>query len=963
MPSSKSTLPAREANVFKQVVRLYEGKNFKKAIKSADSILKKYPDHGETLAMKGLAFNSLDRKAEARELVKRGLKLDMLSHICWHVYGLLHRSDRNYREAAKAYLNALRFDKDNQQILRDLSLLQIQIRDYEGLEDTRRKLLSIRPNNKDNWIGFALAFHLLGNYNTAVSVIDTYQDMPKGSEEEDENPLKKAYELSELNLYKNLMLEESGAYESALKHLNDNETAIVDFLGLQETRARLFSRLGKHDECAEQLHSLLEFNADNVAYHQGLVNIAILSARAERGESCCNADNSCAVEKRPSQRNDFRKRVAVDVQISGKADVDVALSTLDELTTKYPRNRVSARLALDILPSGDHPQFIARLDSYVRPFLTRGIASLFSDLKTFYSDNTKADAAGRLFENYKESLVSAVAALPPRLLPEKEEDEKKNENAVEKKDSKTENTLLWVYHYLAQHYDRIGMLAKALELVELAIEKDPAVKECYLVKARILKHCGDTIGAMNLMDKVRQMELSDRYLNTKCTKYGLRADKVAEAEAWIGLFTRDAENCGIQALYEMQSIWFELESAESHMRCGELSKALKKFTAVDRHFADIIEDQFDFHNYCLRKVTLRAYVSLLRFEDSIRGHDYYERAAVGLIKVLLQIADLPAHEKYVYSGEHSDIQGFATMTEAEQKKAISKKKKRQAKEKSKGGQGNTSGAAPKKGGKAKKSGAKGSGKKPTEAKANGTNKTETKANGTSNNAPEKPQGFMDVDPDGSGLVKTLLESKDVGPLEKALGYVRELETHRSDKLVTHLLAFEIASRRGRWLQALRAVKRAQKIDKDDPGTVAITIRLGLEMRNGGCEGLSDIARAFFDAEGDVMEGRKPAEYLEEYTERTHTHAKCRIGVALAQMQLTKMKGVEEIGTTDAACERLVKAIRGMDVEGTGPNVMRAQECKKIVEEMRMSKIERKYVERVVVAYREKHKMATCFGSG
>ena len=27
-----------------------------------------------------------------------------------------------------------------------------------------------------------------------------------------------------------------------------------------------------------------------------------------------------------------------------------------------------------------------------------------------------------------------------------------------------------------------------------------------------------------------------------------------------------------------------------------------------KHFVDIIEDQFDFHTYCMRKMTLRAYV-------------------------------------------------------------------------------------------------------------------------------------------------------------------------------------------------------------------------------------------------------------------------------------------------------------------------------------------------------------------
>jgi peptide alpha-N-acetyltransferase len=44
---------------------------------------------------------------------------------------------RNYAEASKCYKMALAIDPSNLQILRDLALLQIQIRDIEGLVDTR----------------------------------------------------------------------------------------------------------------------------------------------------------------------------------------------------------------------------------------------------------------------------------------------------------------------------------------------------------------------------------------------------------------------------------------------------------------------------------------------------------------------------------------------------------------------------------------------------------------------------------------------------------------------------------------------------------------------------------------------------------------------------------------------------------------------------------------------------------
>jgi N-alpha-acetyltransferase 15/16, NatA auxiliary subunit len=61
--------------------------------------------------MKGLLVNALGRKEEAYALVRDGLRKQLNSHVCWHVFGLLYRSDKNYEEAMKCYRCALRHDK------------------------------------------------------------------------------------------------------------------------------------------------------------------------------------------------------------------------------------------------------------------------------------------------------------------------------------------------------------------------------------------------------------------------------------------------------------------------------------------------------------------------------------------------------------------------------------------------------------------------------------------------------------------------------------------------------------------------------------------------------------------------------------------------------------------------------------------------------------------------------------
>jgi peptide alpha-N-acetyltransferase len=75
----------------------------------------------------------------------------------------------------------------------------------------------------------------------------------------------------------------------------------------------------------------------------------------------------------------------------------------------------------------------------------------------------------------------------------------------------------------------------------------------------------------------------------------------------------------------MQHMWYEVRCGDAHLAAGALGKALKQFTAVAKHFGDFSEDQFDFHSYCVRKMTLRSYLGLLRLEDRLQHHPFYMR--------------------------------------------------------------------------------------------------------------------------------------------------------------------------------------------------------------------------------------------------------------------------------------------------------------------------------------------------
>lgn len=60
-----------------------------------------------------------------------------------------------------------------------------------------------------------------------------------------------------------------------------------------------------------------------------------------------------------------------------------------------------------------------------------------------------------------------------------------------------------------------------------------------------------------------------------------------------------------------------------------------------QHFVEITDDQFDFHTYCMRKMTLRSYVDLLKLEDVLRMHPFYFKASHTAIQIYLNLHDNP----------------------------------------------------------------------------------------------------------------------------------------------------------------------------------------------------------------------------------------------------------------------------------------------------------------------------------
>lgn len=85
---------------------------------------------------------------------------------------------------------------------------------------------------------------------------------------------------------------------------------------------------------------------------------------------------------------------------------------------------------------------------------------------------------------------------------------------------------------------------------------------------------GNVVGAMNLTEHARELDLADRYLNAHSAKYMFKADEIIKAHDIMLLFSRDMDE-GKFNVHEMAQMWFEWHCGYSHLRQGNLRKSLK----------------------------------------------------------------------------------------------------------------------------------------------------------------------------------------------------------------------------------------------------------------------------------------------------------------------------------------------------------------------------------------------------
>lgn len=391
----------------------------------------------------------------------------------------------DYGQAIKCYLNALRIDPENVQILRDLSLLQMQMRDTPGYEETRRKILVMQSAQRINWISYSVGAYLNGHVQSALSILDTYQSTLT---------LERSIEHSEMLMYKLRLVRQTGDLQKSLELIDQIRPYVLDEFELSLNEADLYRSIGDMEPAERIYKDLIEKNPDYQACHDGLVE--------------CLRSRQCS-------------------------DDDVE-QTYARLSSSHPQSNLCKIVPLDVITDDGIFQRIAA--DYIATGVRKGIPSLFRSLRRLYADPAKRQALSDIIQAAQadESSVWALALLAQHydFVGEPRRGLDALESAIEHASASDRIDLLILKARLLKH---CGALAKAHETMESARVNDLQDRFLNTKTVRYAFRCGlideaARVVALFLRDGDTLISLTDM----QCMWYELALAEALVASKEIG---------------------------------------------------------------------------------------------------------------------------------------------------------------------------------------------------------------------------------------------------------------------------------------------------------------------------------------------------------------------------------------------------------------------------------------------
>lgn len=642
---------------FRLALAEYETKNYKKSLTLLEKLLKKKPTYGSAYALKALVISNSEpryRNAPPSEddVAKKG---DLVKP---NYAGFCPLTPETIKVCDELISKALKYGQNDPMTAHVCALYYRHAKDYEKAASAYAQAIANRNGNAGIFRDLASCMSQLRILNKLPDTRFQYLQSEPGYRA-NYSSTAVSYDLA-------------GNPEAAVKVCGQIEDIIKDKLvdeDIYENSSLALYKgtlLAQYDQAGalkyidELLASEDKFKCnDTIGMHK--LRIEILFKLERYGDAESNARELIKINP---DNLEFYQMLFRSLQIEN--DQTKKHEICIELAKNYPRSDMPKHLPLTFLDPKS-PELEKCMDSYITTNLNKGVPAIFSCLKGLYKN-----------EDIRKVIELIVLKL-----------EKEVDSNVETPEGNP-LTLTWVKYFLSQHYYQCGDYVNAMNKIEEGLRITPTLIELYMYKARILKHQGKLGEAANIMNFARGLDLQDRFVNTKTTKYYLRAGLVKDAIDTISVFTKNDEaKTGIRDLHVLQSCWFVSELADSFRRLfkEELQKyinrkdddeeerqdvevnqqleeaddetpdpfrskttdhkylhlskigalfslTIQRYISMMYIFKEYEEDQFDFHHYAFRKGTIRAYKEMIQWADNLFTQPLMGKAFFGLMDVI-----------------------------------------------------------------------------------------------------------------------------------------------------------------------------------------------------------------------------------------------------------------------------------------------------------------------------------------
>ena len=570
---------------FQMALKEFDAKRYEKVEKLCDRMISKNPKDDQALALKGLNYYFLQKPELGEQILKQALKANFKSPVAWHFYAIFHKEKGNYSQAMKSYNKALNFAPTNFNIIRDLSYMQLYLRQLDSFVQTCKLGVENKPGMLINWVTLAFSYSLVKDYKSALAALNSVEKLGKET-------LKKN-DIHELKLFNAMIQSKDKKYEEAMNYLIHFKSELIDKPMVYDMIVQNAIKAKKYNIGLDYCTKALNLNPDNI-------NLILYYFIMKINQN----------DFQPKTYNDL-----LNIQENYKYLKDM-IEVLSELKNNYPKSKIIKNLELSF---SQNEEFEKKFENYFITQLEITIPSIFINIQFIYKlQPHKIKIIQKILDKYNANIKSSSKINDNLDLP---------------------IHVAWVYFYEAQHYLFLSELEEAINYINVAIDITPSVIEFYMVAAKIFKHSYMIDNYILAYDKARMLDVGDRYLNAKTAKIYLRSGDIEKNSELMKEFVSDPlteENIKFT-----ETLWYLNECGGAFLIKKNIIRSHYCFRNVINVFLAIIKDQVDFYNFCLRRNMLKDLYHTIVFLNGIAKNKYVIQA---LIKIDIIYNYLKANE-------------------------------------------------------------------------------------------------------------------------------------------------------------------------------------------------------------------------------------------------------------------------------------------------------------------------------